>query len=230
MSEEKQVRQLLVGVACLVVVDAVGGVELNVRQRIPVGLPSDSFFRYIEPGTRTLNGMDTLWFARARHDSDDYSRMARQKCVMSAMLQQLSPQMVITKFEGLAKASESLLETNLPASELDTFAGLALKARSQKIATTTPAVMVRPTSSAAASAAPEEMPTRRPCSTARRRVQSYAASVPGVFVAGDVGRGQSLIVWAIAEGRSAAAAVDAHLTGSTTLPAPIKPHERPLVV
>ena len=54
--------------------------------------------------------------------------------------------------------------------------------------------------------------------------------MPGVFVAGDVGRGQSLIVWAIAEGRSAAAAVDSYLTGSTTLPAPIKPHERPLVV
>jgi glutamate synthase (NADPH/NADH) small chain len=63
-----------------------------------------------------------------------------------------------------------------------------------------------------------------------RRDESYAASVPGVYVAGDVGRGQSLIVWAIAEGRSAAASVDAYLTGSTTLPAPIKPHERPLVV
>jgi glutamate synthase (NADPH/NADH) small chain len=63
-----------------------------------------------------------------------------------------------------------------------------------------------------------------------KRDESYAASVPGVFVAGDVGRGQSLIVWAIAEGRSAAASVDAYLTGSTTLPAPIKPHERPLVV
>ena len=62
------------------------------------------------------------------------------------------------------------------------------------------------------------------------RDASYAASVPGVFVAGDVGRGQSLIVWAIAEGRSAAASVDTYLTGSTTLPAPIKPHERPLVV
>ncbi|RYB90884.1 glutamate synthase subunit beta [Nocardioides glacieisoli] len=63
-----------------------------------------------------------------------------------------------------------------------------------------------------------------------KRDESYAASVPGVFVAGDVGRGQSLIVWAIAEGRSAAASVDAYLTGSTTLPSPIKPHERPLVV
>ena len=49
----------------------------------------------------------------------------------------------------------------------------------------------------------------------------WATTVPGVFVAGDMGRGQSLIVWAIAEGRSAAAAVDAFLTGSSTLPAPV---------
>ena len=58
----------------------------------------------------------------------------------------------------------------------------------------------------------------------------YLTSVDGVFVAGDAGRGQSLIVWAIAEGRAAAAAVDTFLTGSTTLPAPIPPTERPLVV
>ena len=62
------------------------------------------------------------------------------------------------------------------------------------------------------------------------RDASYMSSVPGVFVAGDAGRGQSLIVWAIAEGRAAAAAVDTHLTGATTLPAPIPPTERPLVV
>jgi glutamate synthase (NADPH) small chain len=51
----------------------------------------------------------------------------------------------------------------------------------------------------------------------------FATSVPGVFVAGDAGRGQSLIVWAIAEGRSAAAAVDTYLCGDTTLPAAISP-------
>jgi glutamate synthase (NADPH/NADH) small chain len=62
------------------------------------------------------------------------------------------------------------------------------------------------------------------------RDDSYATSVPGVFVAGDAGRGQSLIVWAIAEGRSCAAAVDRWLTGSTVLPAPIPPTARPLVV
>jgi glutamate synthase (NADPH/NADH) small chain len=57
---------------------------------------------------------------------------------------------------------------------------------------------------------------------------SYATSVPGVFVAGDMGRGQSLIVWAIAEGRSAAAAVDRYLTGSTALPVAIPPTARAL--
>ena len=50
-----------------------------------------------------------------------------------------------------------------------------------------------------------------------------AVGLPGVFVAGDAGRGQSLIVWAIAEGRSAAAAADRYLTGETLLPAPIVP-------
>ena len=55
------------------------------------------------------------------------------------------------------------------------------------------------------------------------RTDDFETSVPGVFVAGDMGRGQSLIVWAIAEGRAAAAGVDRHLMGHTALPAPIRP-------
>ena len=62
------------------------------------------------------------------------------------------------------------------------------------------------------------------------RDASFMTSVPGVFVAGDAGRGQSLIVWAIAEGRSAAAGVDQWLTGSSTLPTPVAPTLRPLTV
>jgi glutamate synthase (NADPH/NADH) small chain len=61
------------------------------------------------------------------------------------------------------------------------------------------------------------------------RDASYATNVPGVFVAGDAGRGQSLIVWAIAEGRACAAAVDTYLMGGTELPAPVAPTDRPLV-
>ncbi|MBV9448368.1 MAG: glutamate synthase subunit beta [Streptosporangiaceae bacterium] len=60
------------------------------------------------------------------------------------------------------------------------------------------------------------------------RDTAYQTSVPGVFAAGDMGRGQSLIVWAIAEGRSAAAAVDKFLNGANELPAPIAPTARPL--
>jgi glutamate synthase (NADPH) small chain len=57
----------------------------------------------------------------------------------------------------------------------------------------------------------------------------WATNVPGVFVAGDMGRGQSLIVWAIAEGRACASAVDDYLSGETALPSPIRPHDRPMV-
>jgi glutamate synthase (NADPH/NADH) small chain len=60
------------------------------------------------------------------------------------------------------------------------------------------------------------------------RGADFESSVSGVFVAGDMGRGQSLIVWAIAEGRAAAAGVDRYLMGSSALPAPIKPTAAPL--
>ena len=64
-----------------------------------------------------------------------------------------------------------------------------------------------------------------------KRDKAFMTSVPGVFAAGDAGRGQSLIVWAIAEGRSAAAGVDAYLmTGVSALPRPVNPTDRSLSV
>jgi len=63
-----------------------------------------------------------------------------------------------------------------------------------------------------------------------KRDENFQSSQEGIFVAGDAGRGQSLIVWAIAEGRSAASAVDRYLSGSTQLPAPIEPTARPLTL
>lgn len=79
------------------------------------------------------------------------------------------------------------------------------------------------------SAAPADLVPRTPMNTYQRDA-SFATPLEGVFAAGDCGRGQSLIVWAIAEGRAAAAAVDRYLTGSTTLPAPIRPTDRALTV
>jgi LCP family protein required for cell wall assembly len=116
-------------------VDAVGGVTLNVRQPIPVGGLGPDVTGYIQPGIRKLDGHDTLWYARARDGSDDYSRMARQKCVMNAMLHQISPTVAVTNFEAIEKASSAMISTDVPASEVGRFVQLALKARSQKIAT-----------------------------------------------------------------------------------------------
>ena len=117
------------------VVDAVGGVTLNVRSKIPVGLPHEDYFHYIEPGRKKLNGHDTLWFARAREGSDDYSRMARQKCVLNAMLTQISPQSALRNFGAIAKATKGMVQTNLPRSEIGTFIDLAAKSRGQKVST-----------------------------------------------------------------------------------------------
>ena len=62
------------------------------------------------------------------------------------------------------------------------------------------------------------------------REDSFASPVEGVFVAGDAGRGQSLIVWAIAEGRAAAATIDKFLEGTTDLPSPVKASDQPISV
>ena len=115
-------------------VDAVGGVTLNVRAPIPVGGLGSDVTGYIQPGVRRLDGHDTLWFARSREGSDDYSRMARQKCVMDAMLQQISPQSALSNFQSLARASSEMISTDIPSSEVDRFIDLAMKARDQRVA------------------------------------------------------------------------------------------------
>jgi LCP family protein required for cell wall assembly len=116
-------------------VDAVGGVSMNVRSRIPIGGLGSDVYDYIEPGRQKLSGFQTQWYTRARDGSDDYSRMARQKCVMAAMLDQLDPTEVLRNFQKIAKASSAMLSTSIPASEVDKFIGLALEARSQKVST-----------------------------------------------------------------------------------------------
>lgn len=116
-------------------VDAFGGVTLNVRDRIPVGGLGDDVTRYIEPGKRKLNGRDALWFARAREGSDDYSRMARQKCVMTALLTQIDPRSALTNFQEIAQASSAMIQTDIPGGALNDFVELAMRARTEKVST-----------------------------------------------------------------------------------------------
>jgi LCP family protein required for cell wall assembly len=110
-------------------VDAVGGITVNVTERLPIGGVGGPITGHIQPGHRHLDGYQTLWFARSRATSDDYSRMARQKCVMNAMLHQLRPRTLLTHFSRIAKAGQQVIATSVPPSEINRFLGLAAKAR-----------------------------------------------------------------------------------------------------
>lgn len=115
-------------------IDAVGGIKIDVLKRVPVGGGSTEVSRYIEPGRAVqMNGQNALWYARSRHDSTDYERMARQKCVMNAMLNQLDPVTVVTKFQAIAGAGKQIVETDVPTAEMDRLMTLALKARETKV-------------------------------------------------------------------------------------------------
>ncbi len=115
-------------------VDAVGGVTVNVNERIPIGGVGGPISGWIQPGRQHLDGYQTLWYSRSRATSDDYSRMARQKCVMNAMLHQLKPTKVLSNFGAIARAGKQIISTSIPASQLDTFVNLSFKAKSLPVA------------------------------------------------------------------------------------------------
>lgn len=117
-------------------VDAVGGVEMDVKTQLAMFGKDDAYKQeYIQPGRQVLDGRQALWYARSRVQSDDYTRMGRQKCLMAAMLDQLSPQKVLLNATDIAESGANLLATNMPAEELGEFGDLALKARGAQIRT-----------------------------------------------------------------------------------------------
>jgi LCP family protein required for cell wall assembly len=114
-------------------IDAVGGVTVDVRREVPIGGGTSPVFGHIKPGKQELDGFEALWYARSRHGSSDYERMARQRCVMDAMLGQLEPAGVLRRFQKIADAGKQVVSTDVPAGELDTFLTLATRARGQKV-------------------------------------------------------------------------------------------------
>jgi LCP family protein required for cell wall assembly len=116
-------------------INAVGGITVNVNKPVPIGGGSTKVSGYVKAGKhRHLNGYHALWFARSRHADSDYERMARQKCVMSAMLDQLDPMTVLTRFNKIAKASKQIVATNVPRSAINQLIDLAKKARRHPVA------------------------------------------------------------------------------------------------
>jgi len=113
------------------IIDAVGGVTVDVGPTpLPIGgvLPDGRHVRpsgYVPAGVQHLDGDQALWFARSRRDSDDYSRMGRQRCLLQSMLQQKSPADVITRFQDIAAATTNSVSTNMPQEVLGALVALA---------------------------------------------------------------------------------------------------------
>ena len=102
-------------------VDAVGGLDIAVQRRTPIG--SQHLIKgWIEPGNRHLDGYQALWYARSRANSTNYERMARQRCVITSMVNQLDPQTVVLHFSDIAKATKGVFRTDIPQEALASLA------------------------------------------------------------------------------------------------------------
>jgi polyisoprenyl-teichoic acid--peptidoglycan teichoic acid transferase len=122
-------------------VDALGGIDVDVAERLPIG--SNTYadgseappIGYIEAGRQHLSGRDALWYARSRYGSDDYERMARQRQVQQAILAQFEPANVLLKFRGIAEAGRQVVATDIPGSMLAYFVELGEKTRALPVTT-----------------------------------------------------------------------------------------------
>lgn len=115
------------------VVNSVGGLDITVQRRTAIGGGKSPILGWIEPGRQHLDGYEALWYARSRVNSTNYERMARQRCVVTALVKQLDPQTLLLKFGDIAKASTGLIRTDVPQDALADLAELAVKTKQEKI-------------------------------------------------------------------------------------------------
>ncbi|KNC19770.1 transcriptional regulator [Arthrobacter sp. RIT-PI-e] len=122
-------------------VDAMGGIRMDVGGWVPITageIPGTDPIRHyppdgwIRPGVQTLDGYHALWYARSREFVTDYHRVSRQQCVQQAMIAQLDPGTVLTRFQSIAAAGTQIVETDIPQDQLASFVDLGLKAQGQE--------------------------------------------------------------------------------------------------
>jgi LCP family protein required for cell wall assembly len=121
------------------IIDDLGGVTINVTEKLPIGGGIDAngqpigTHKWIYPGVQHMNGYTAQWYARSRHGTSDYDRMARQRQVEAAVLTQFQPATVLSKFEAIATAGKQIVKTDIPQSILGRFVDLGNKARRLKL-------------------------------------------------------------------------------------------------
>lgn len=121
-------------------IDAMGGIKIKAGGWVPMSGFYDEATRthgmplgWIPAGEQTLDGDHALWYGRSREYVDDYSRIQRQQCVQQAMLKQLDPATLLSKFEDIANAGTKVVESNISSSQLGSFVDLAMKAKGQSV-------------------------------------------------------------------------------------------------
>lgn len=116
-------------------IDALGGVDIEVAERQPIGGDEElnEVEGWIEAGPQHMDGYTALWYARSRHATSDYDRMQRQRQLQEAILAQFDPANVLSKFEAIASAGEQVVKTDIPQSMLGYFVDLAMKTKDQPI-------------------------------------------------------------------------------------------------
>jgi len=114
-------------------INALGGITLNINTYIPIGgntdlgIPPDDF---LEPGpNRKLDGRGALWYARGRFGSDDFARMDRQRCVIDAIIKQANPANMLARYEDVAKAGQQIVITDMPQEVLPLMVDLSLRVK-----------------------------------------------------------------------------------------------------
>ena len=114
-------------------INALGGIRLNINTYIPIGGNTDLGIppkEFLKPGpNQKLNGHSALWYARGRYGSSDFDRMDRQRCVINAIIKQANPTNMLARYEDVAKAGKQLVYTDMPQEVLPLMVDLSLRVK-----------------------------------------------------------------------------------------------------
>jgi polyisoprenyl-teichoic acid--peptidoglycan teichoic acid transferase len=118
-------------------INALGGIRLNINSYIPIGGNSDLGIPpkdFLKPGPdQKLNGYRALWYARGRYGSSDFDRMDRQRCVINAIIKQANPTNMLARYEDVVKAGKQLVYTDMPREVLPLMVDLSLRIKDAKV-------------------------------------------------------------------------------------------------
>ena len=123
------------------VVDAIGGVKIDVERPIPMGGGksmsgvANEVYGWVDPGPQTLKGKDALWYVRSREGSDNYDRMCRQQRMIKTTLDQIDPRELATAYPKLANSATKNIATSIPQNEVPAFIELAMDMQKGEVST-----------------------------------------------------------------------------------------------